>query len=153
MALQPVIQKILDLRAEQLALSTAVAGLASESLRMSARVVNLELEKAVAVASEVEVVSRVEALENDSEKFSSSHVDIAKEAARLAHRITHLELGSDHPNLAPVLSTYCDPAGHELLCGAVTTPVTMVAKGNRAHDGAALTMIVDELANNELANK
>lgn len=145
MALQPVIQKILDLREEQLALSKAVCGIAAESLRMSARVLSLELEKAEAGASEIEIAARVGALENENAKSCSAHASLAKESTRLADRIVHLELGSEHPNLPPVLSTYCDPAGHELFCGAITTPVTMVAKGNRAHSGAALTMIVDDL--------
>lgn len=203
MAYPALIQKILnlrkdmqDVRDEQCVFSTALVGLAEESIRMSTRVVGLELEKAESgvtrmdlagrigrleldsvqtnqshtalarenirmssriaaleldgaesLTSRVEIAERVSGLERDSTEHSEAQVSLARECVRMSDRLVDQELGAEHPNLAPVLSPYCDPEGYDLFCGVKVAPLTIVNEGQKPHSGAALTIVLDEFAN------
>lgn len=114
---------------------------------MSGRIAALELDGAESLASRVEIAERVSALESESAAHSESHVGLARECVRMSDRLVDQELGVEHPNLAPVLSTYCDPEGYDLFCGATVAPLTIVNEKSQAHRGAALTVVLDEIPN------
>lgn len=153
MAYPALIQKILALRQDMQdvhdvgrTFATVLIELAEQSIRMSGRIAALELDGAESLASRVEIAKRVSSLERDSNTQSEAHIDLARECIRMSDRLVDQELGAEHPNLAPVLSTYCDPEGYDLFCGAKVAPLTIVNDGHPTHRGAALTVVLDEIS-------
>lgn len=140
-------ERISGLELDSNAYSEAHTELARENIRMSGRIAALELDDAKSLTSRVEIAERVSSLELDSLTHSESHVSLASECVRMSDRLVDQELGAEHPNLAPVLSTYCDPEGYDLFSGAKVAPVTIVNDGQPTHRGAALTVVLDEIYN------
>lgn len=147
MAYPALIQKIFDLREENAQLCAALASLSEINIRMSSRIAELELDGARSGTSQVKMAMRMNNLENENTGFAIAHADLARECVRMSDRLVDQELGAEHPNLAPVLSTYCDPEGYDLFCGAKVAPITIVNGGQPPHRGAALTVVLDEISN------
>lgn len=83
---------------------------------------------------------------NEQRILSEALVVIAEQNIRMSSRITALELGGEHTNPAPVSSTYYDPEGYDLLCGAKVAPLTIVNEGHPTHKGAAFTVVLNEIS-------
>lgn len=98
MAYPALIQKIFDLRralreagVENTILCSALASLSEANVRMSARIAELELEKAKAGITRMDIAMRLERLEQADARWAAAHAEHSGESIRMSSRLADLE--------------------------------------------------------------